>query len=54
VEAKLVGPDSYHAPTVEHQDTEAYHVEHRFRAKLISLLDGPENIDTDSLAARGQ
>ena len=42
MEPKFIGPDSYHAPAIEEQNSNCDSVEHGLSAQFVSLLNVPE------------
>lgn len=49
METEALGPDSDHSPTVEKDNAECDDVEHGFGSQLITLLNEPKHVNTDSL-----
>jgi hypothetical protein len=49
MEAKAICPNTYHSPSIQYNDSHGNCVEHGFRIKLITALDKPKHVDTDSL-----
>lgn len=49
METEALGPDSDHSPAVEKDNAKCDNVEHGFGSQLITLLNEPKRVNTDSL-----